>query len=68
MEARTGSVLDVTGDAERKAVTNDYAHIINELSAELEQVTAESDQLLGNVRSITAGAQPPGQDPRRGRP
>jgi hypothetical protein len=36
-------------------VTTYYAHITNELSTELEQVTAERDQLLGNVRSI-AGA------------
>lgn len=41
-------------NAEHKAVTSYYAHIINELSAELEQVTAERDQLLGNVRAITA--------------
>lgn len=42
-------------NAEHKAVTTYYAHIINELSVELERVTAERDQLLGNVRSI-AGA------------
>jgi hypothetical protein len=41
-------------NAEHKAVATYYAHIINELSAELEQVTAERDQLLGNVRAITA--------------
>lgn len=41
-------------NAEHKAVTTYYAHVINELSAELEQVTAERDQLLGNVRAITA--------------
>jgi hypothetical protein len=41
-------------NAERKAVTTYYAHIINELSTELEQVTAERDQMLGKVRAITA--------------
>jgi hypothetical protein len=40
-------------NAEHKAMTTYYAHIINELSTELEQVTAERDQLLGNVRAIT---------------
>jgi hypothetical protein len=40
-------------NAEHKAVTTYYAQIINELSAELEQVTADRDQLLGNVRAIT---------------
>lgn len=41
-------------NAERKALTTYYAHVINELSAELEQATAERDQLLGTVRAITA--------------
>ncbi len=41
-------------NAEHKDLTAYYAHVINELSAELEQVTAERDQLLGNVRAITA--------------
>ncbi len=41
-------------NAEHKALTTYYAHIINELSAELEKITAERDQLLGNVRAITA--------------
>ncbi len=41
-------------NAKHKALTTYYAHIINELSAELEQITAERDQLLGNVRPIAA--------------
>ncbi|MFF1798035.1 hypothetical protein ACFVXQ_28135 [Kitasatospora sp. NPDC058263] len=39
-------------DAERQALTEFYAHLINELSVELDRVTAERDDLLGNVRSI----------------
>jgi hypothetical protein len=41
-------------NAKHKALSTYYAHIINELSAELEQITAERDQLLGNVRPIAA--------------
>jgi hypothetical protein len=41
-------------NAKHKALTTYYAHIINKLSAELEQITAERDQLLGNVRPIAA--------------
>jgi hypothetical protein len=40
-------------NAEHKARATYYAHIINELSTDLEQVIAERDQLLGNVRAIT---------------
>ncbi|MFD8612235.1 hypothetical protein [Streptomyces sp. NPDC059631] len=39
-------------DAERQELTDFYAQIINELSIELDRVTAERDGLLGNVRSI----------------
>lgn len=39
-------------DAEQRAQTEFYAHVINELSAELDSVTAERDDLLGNVHSI----------------
>ncbi|MBC9725357.1 hypothetical protein [Streptomyces sp. TRM68367] len=40
-------------DAERQELTDFYAQIINELSTELDRVTAERDELLGNVRSIS---------------
>ncbi|MEU9079107.1 hypothetical protein [Kitasatospora sp. NPDC048538] len=40
-------------DAERQALTEFYAHLINELSVELDRVTAERNDLLGNVRSIS---------------
>jgi hypothetical protein len=43
-----------TADTERQALTDFYAYIINELSAELDLVTAERDEVLNNVRSITA--------------
>ncbi|MFI9365865.1 hypothetical protein ACIG5E_33160 [Kitasatospora sp. NPDC053057] len=39
-------------ETERQALTEFYAHVINELSVELDRVTAERDDLLGNVRSI----------------
>ncbi|MFJ6619773.1 hypothetical protein ACIQOW_19625 [Kitasatospora sp. NPDC091335] len=40
-------------EAEQRELTDFYAHVINELSVELDRVTAERDQLLGNVRSIS---------------
>lgn len=40
-------------DAERQTLTEFYAHIANELSTELDRVTTERDELLGNVRSIS---------------
>lgn len=40
-------------DAERQTLTEFYTHIVNELSAELDRVTTERDELLGNVRSIS---------------
>ncbi|MFJ2868256.1 hypothetical protein [Kitasatospora sp. NPDC087314] len=40
-------------EAERQELTDFYAHVINEISVELDRVTAERDQLLGNVRSIS---------------
>lgn len=42
-----------TADAEREEMTDFYAQVINELSTELDRVTAERDELLGNVRSIS---------------
>jgi len=38
---------------ERQALTEFYAHVINELSVELDRVTAERDGLPGNVHSIS---------------
>ena len=43
--------------AERQALLECYAHIINELSIDYEQVKAERDTLLGNVRPL-AGRTP----------
>jgi transposase-like protein len=40
-------------DAERQTLTEFYAHIVNELSAELDRITTERDELLNNVRSIS---------------
>ncbi len=40
-------------DTERQALTEFYAHVINELSVELDRVTAERDGLPGNVHSIS---------------
>ncbi|WP_327358070.1 hypothetical protein [Streptomyces sp. NBC_01304] len=40
-------------DAERQTLTEFYAHIVNELSTELDRITAERDELLGNVHSIS---------------
>ena len=40
-------------DAERQTLTEFYAHIVNELSVELDRITTERDELLGNVRSIS---------------
>lgn len=40
-------------DAERQTLTEFYAHVVNELSIEIDRVTAERDELLGNVRSIS---------------
>ncbi|MGH3193065.1 MAG: hypothetical protein ACRDPY_34660 [Streptosporangiaceae bacterium] len=42
-----------TNAAEQQTLAEFYAHAINELSTELDSVTAERDQLLGNVRSIS---------------
>ena len=42
---------------ERQALLDYYAHIINELSIDYEQVKAERDSLLGNVRPL-AGRRP----------
>ncbi len=39
-------------NTERQALVDFYAHVINELSTELDRVTAERDELLGNVRSV----------------
>ncbi|MEU9455606.1 site-specific integrase [Streptomyces sp. NPDC048277] len=39
-------------EAERQELTDFYAHVINELSTELDRVTAERNELLGNVRHI----------------
>ncbi len=39
-------------EAERQELTDFYAQVINELATELDRVTAERDELLGNVRSI----------------
>ncbi len=41
-----------TAEVERQALTEFYAQVINELSTELDRVTAERDELLSNVRSI----------------
>jgi hypothetical protein len=38
--------------AEQRVRTELYAHVINELSTQLDSVTAERDELLGNIRSI----------------
>jgi DNA repair exonuclease SbcCD ATPase subunit len=43
--------------AERQALLECYAHVINELSIDYEQVKAERDNLLGNVRRF-AGRHP----------
>ncbi|WP_190813397.1 hypothetical protein [Saccharopolyspora pogona] len=52
-------------NAEQHALTEYYAHIINELAAALDSVTAERDQLLGNVHAITGAAStnPEREDP-----
>ncbi len=42
-----------TEGTERQMLTELYAHVINELSAELDRVTAERDGLPGNVHSIS---------------
>ena len=47
--------------AEQQALTECYAHIINELSIDLEKVTAERDSLLCNVSVLSERA------PRAGR-
>jgi hypothetical protein len=39
-------------DAEQRTQIEFYAHVINELSTELDHVTAERDGLLGNVHPI----------------
>ncbi len=39
-------------EAERQELTDFYAQVINELATELDRVTAERDELPGNVRSI----------------
>jgi hypothetical protein len=44
--------------AERQALLECYAHVINELSIDYEQVKAERDSLLGNVRPL------PGRHPQ----
>jgi hypothetical protein len=41
-------------NAEQRALTTYYAHIINELSTELEHATATRDQVLANIRPIAA--------------
>ena len=41
-------------NAEQRALTTYYAHIINELSTELEHTTTTRDQVLANVRHIAA--------------
>ncbi|HEV8652087.1 MAG TPA: hypothetical protein VG276_22510 [Actinomycetes bacterium] len=38
--------------AERQALLECYAHVINELSIDYEQVKTERDSLLGNVRPL----------------
>jgi hypothetical protein len=58
MKARIGALDAQNGRlrkdlAERRELVCFYAHVINELSTELDRVTAERDQLLGNVRRIT---------------
>ncbi|MCQ4080745.1 hypothetical protein NGB36_09045 [Streptomyces sp. RB6PN25] len=40
-------------EAERQELTDFYAQVVNELSTELDRVTAERDELLGNVYSIS---------------
>ncbi|MCX3059652.1 hypothetical protein [Streptomyces beihaiensis] len=40
-------------DAERQELTDFYTQVINELSTALDRATAERDDLLGNVRSIS---------------
>lgn len=40
-------------EAEQQELTEFYAQVINELSTELDRVTSERDELLGNVRSIS---------------
>lgn len=47
-------------NAEAQTLIQRYAHIINELDTELDRVTAERDQLLGNVRPITTAPSHPG--------
>lgn len=42
---------------ERQALLECYAHVINELSIDYEQVKAERDTMLGNVRPL-AGRTP----------
>jgi hypothetical protein len=42
-----------TDNTEQHKLTEYYAHVINELATALDRVTAERDQLLGNVRAIT---------------
>jgi hypothetical protein len=48
-------------NAEAQALVEHYAHIINELDTELAHVTAERDQLLGNIRSISTAPSHPGR-------
>lgn len=52
-ELEEANVRLKTADAEREEMTDFYAQVINELSTELDRVTAERDELLGNVRSIS---------------
>jgi hypothetical protein len=53
-------------NAEQRALTTYYAHIINELSTELEHATATRDHVLANVRPIAAAPslrpRPPEED------
>ncbi len=45
-----------TEQSERQAQVDYYAHIINELSIDYEQVKTERDSLLGNVRPLAGRA------------
>lgn len=47
--------------AEAQALIKHYAHIINELDTELDHITAERDQLLGNIRPISTAPSHPGR-------
>ncbi|MGW2528330.1 hypothetical protein ACWC10_14905 [Streptomyces sp. NPDC001595] len=42
-----------TAEVERQKLTDLYTQVISVLSTELDCVTAERDELLGNVRSIS---------------